>query len=396
MSVFAEPEGRPGSQTISPDLARGTARILLVRAWDPSGPILNGSDQRLATLQGALASCGQLESVAAYRSIAAGSVEEAARSAALWGALRERRARGPGMTSDLAELAAGADVVFLDSLAAYWWSGISDSRRTIIDIADVVSQTLWQGLGYGSWPKRPLKWARFVWCKRSERALLNRFRMTLVCSQNDRAYLRLPRVEVVPNSYRAHPLMDAPRAGDAERDLLFVGSMFYKPNFEGVRWFVQQVLPLIRRQKANVRFTVIGRSPDKMPRDWQWLRSPHVEFIGTVPDVAPYVRSARLEVCPLLRGSGTRIKILESLAYGTPIVSTHIGAYGLPMREAEGLIRRDRPGEFADACLRLLHLAEHRSMIGDSGRSYVRQHFSPEAIRSRLSSLVGQVLSEVR
>jgi glycosyltransferase involved in cell wall biosynthesis len=342
-------------------------------------------------LEKALTDCGNLESVTAQPPFPGASVEAASLSAALWGAISGRVA--PRRSSEeLADLAAAADLVVLHPLAAYWWSPVRDARRMIIDINDVVSQVLLQGLRYGAWPKRPLKWARYVWCKQSERALIGQFRMAFVCSEADRRYFRLPRVEVVPNSYQAHPLMDAPRPPEAERDLLFVGSMFYPPNLEGVQWFVREVLPLIRKRDPNVTFTVIGRSPTDLPPSWRWLESEGIEFIGTVPDIAQYVRSARVEICPLLRGTGTRVKILESLAFGTPVVSTRIGAFGLPMEDSEGLIRSDSPAEFADACLKLLADAGLRHAVGDSGRSRVRAQFSPQAVRTLVSGLVREVL----
>jgi glycosyltransferase involved in cell wall biosynthesis len=345
----------------------------------------------VAVLERALADCGHLDSVTAKPPFPGASVEAASRSAALWGAIPGRLG-SRGLSAELADLEEAADLVVLHPLAAYWWSPARDARPMVIDINDVVSQVLSQGLRYGAWPARPLKWARYFWCKRSERALIGQFRMAFVCSEADRQYFQLPRVEVVSNAYQVHPLMDVPRPPEAERDLLFVGSMFYPPNLEGVQWFVRQVLPLIRKQRPNVTFTVIGRSPTKLPPGWRWLNSEGIEFIGTVPEVAPYVRSARLEVCPLLRGTGTRVKILESLAFGTPVVSTRIGAFGLPMENSEGLIRSDSPQEFADACLKLLGDAGLRDVVGDSGRSSVRAQFSPQAVRAVVSGLIREVL----
>ena len=178
--------------------------------------------------------------------------------------------------------------------------------------------------------------------------------------------------------------------------MLFVGTLQYLPNVRGLAWFVHEVLPLIRRRLADARLTVIGQTPEVMTgeADWSWRGQPGVQFVGAVEDVAPFIRAASITVCPVLEGGGTRIKILESLAFGRAVVSTSPGAYGMTMSDREGLIRRDGPEAFAEGCIELLSEPRKAHVAALAGRQFVQQHFHPRVAEQRLRELVLQTLAE--
>jgi glycosyltransferase involved in cell wall biosynthesis len=136
-------------------------------------------------------------------------------------------------------------------------------------------------------------------------------------------------------------------------DLLFTGSMDWMPNIDGVLWFVKDVLPSIRRRRPLCSFTIVGRQP---PAAIRMLESvdPLIRVTGTVADVRPYLWSGRVSIVPLRVGSGTRLKIYESMAAGIPVVSTTIGAEGLNVSAPENIRIADTPSGFASACLELL------------------------------------------
>src|SRR5690606_25740718 len=98
-----------------------------------------------------------------------------------------------------------------------------------------------------------------------------------------------------------------------------------------------------------------------------------------------HIRSARVQICPILEGGGTRIKILESLAFGCPVVSTTVGAYGLPLDESCGLLRCDQPEPFAGACLQQLDPVTRSTAATARGRQYIREHYHPSVIERRLA-----------
>ena len=106
-----------------------------------------------------------------------------------------------------------------------------------------------------------------------------------------------------------------------------------------------------------------------------------------VPEIAPYVQSAALSIVPLRVGGGTRLKILESLAMGTPVVSTTVGAEGLDLQDGEHLLLADSPDDFANAVLRILHDVALRTRLAESGRQRVAQRYLWSSVRTRVAEL---------
>lgn len=162
-------------------------------------------------------------------------------------------------------------------------------------------------------------------------------------------------------------------------DIVFVGSMDWMPNEDGIRWFVDQVLPKVRLEVPSAKLFVVGRSPSEAIRDLG-RRDIGVKVTGTVADVRPYVRSAALFVVPLRIGGGTRLKIFEAMAMGTPVVSTTIGAEGLPIIDGEHLVIADTPRALADEIIRLLRDRGAARALADSAAQYVRLNCSWDAV----------------
>ena len=108
-------------------------------------------------------------------------------------------------------------------------------------------------------------------------------------------------------------------------DLVFVGSMDWMPNSEGIRWFVREVFPLIVKKRPQTTFLIVGRKP---PADIEAMSNERIKITGTVPDVRPYLWGSKVSVVPLRIGGGTRLKIYEAMAASVPVVSTRVGAEG--------------------------------------------------------------------
>ncbi len=178
-------------------------------------------------------------------------------------------------------------------------------------------------------------------------------------------------VVVVPNGVNATyfaPQPDTPR--DPER-IVFVGSLDWRPNLDGIVWFLDEVLDPLRAQRPGVQLSIVGRNP---PR---WLEE-RVEGLGgvtvhgSVPDVRPFVAGASVSAVPLRIGGGSRLKICESLAMQTPVVSTAVGAEGLTL--PGGVVIADEPAAFAAA------LAE---ALEDPVASMARAHTGREQVLAR-------------
>lgn len=155
--------------------------------------------------------------------------------------------------------------------------------------------------------------------------------------------------------------------GAPEPDLLiYPGSLNYAPNLEAVRYFAGDILPRVRAVRPQARLLVTGRaSPEEIAA---LPKVEGLEVAGYLPDVRPALARAWAEVVPLRSGSGTRLKILEALAIGTPVISTSKGAEGLDLQPERDLLIADEPAEFAAQTLRVLNSAELRGRLSARGR----------------------------
>jgi glycosyltransferase involved in cell wall biosynthesis len=159
--------------------------------------------------------------------------------------------------------------------------------------------------------------------------------------------------------------------------------MDYRPNVDGVRWFVDEVLPRIRSQEPSFELAVVGRNPAAAvtalgARDG-------VSVIGAVPDPVPYLHGAAVAVVPLRAGSGTRLKVLEALAAGTPVVSTPLGVEGLDVVAGRHVEVAEGAEGFAAAVLGLLHDPARRAGLATEGRRLAEESYGwPAAVEALL------------
>lgn len=162
-------------------------------------------------------------------------------------------------------------------------------------------------------------------------------------------------------------------------DLVFVGSMDWLPNVDGILYFAREVLPLIHGRMPECSLTVVGRMP---PPEILRLaeRDPRIRVTGTVPDIRPYLWGARVSIVPLRIGGGTRLKIYEAMAARIPVVSTGVGAEGLAIHPPEDIRVADHPRDFADHCLELLSDADARRRMAAAAWEMVHASFSWERV----------------
>jgi glycosyltransferase involved in cell wall biosynthesis len=170
-------------------------------------------------------------------------------------------------------------------------------------------------------------------------------------------------------------------------DLLFVGSMDWLPNVDGVKYFLREILPLIRNRRPQATFAIVGRDPPPELRAVAQQDS-RVTVTGTVSDVRPYVWGAKVSVVPLRIGGGTRLKIYESMAARVPVVSTRVGAEGLEVTHPENIRLADTPGEFAGQCLDLLESDTERVRMAGAAWQLVSSRFSSEQVARRFEQIL--------
>jgi glycosyltransferase involved in cell wall biosynthesis len=174
-----------------------------------------------------------------------------------------------------------------------------------------------------------------------------------------------------------------------ETDLVFVGSMDWMPNLDGVDYFLDEILPLIRRRRPECSVTIVGRRPPASLHRRAAADS-QLRITGTVDDVRPYLWSGGVSIVPLRVGGGTRLKIYESMAARTPVVSTSIGAEGLGIHPPEDIRLADTPAEFAEACLELLADNGARARMSQAAWELVSSNYSWERVSLDFERILGR------
>jgi glycosyltransferase involved in cell wall biosynthesis len=218
---------------------------------------------------------------------------------------------------------------------------------------------------------------------RFERGICRRAGHIAAVSGQDAATMRelfgVERVTAIPTGVDIEFFTAPDPAPAADTDLAFVGAMDWRPNIDGVRWFVREVLPLIRRVRPECSLTIVGRTPPP------WIAAleredPRIRVTGTVADIRPHLWGSAVSIVPLRIGGGTRLKIYESMAARVPVVSTSVGAEGLEIHPPEDIRIADSPADFADACLELLSDPSLRRRQAAAAWEMVAANFSWEQV----------------
>lgn len=172
------------------------------------------------------------------------------------------------------------------------------------------------------------------------------------------------------------------------RKLVHIGTMYWPPNIDGMLWFVNEIYPLVRRAAPDSGLDVIGARP---PQELASLedRVPGLRVTGYVPDVGPYLAQCGVFIVPLRAGGGMRVKILEALSRGLPVVATTLACEGIAVRHGEHVLMADTPAEFASAVLRVLDEPDLAAALSRNGRRLVELTYDYRAACSPLEKLYG-------
>jgi len=176
--------------------------------------------------------------------------------------------------------------------------------------------------------------------------------------------------------------------------LIYTGALTYDANFNAMEFFLRDVFPLVKAQRPSVSLRITGKY-DGVPVERLPLGD-GAELTGYLDDIRPAVAQSWICVAPLRVGGGTRLKILEAMALGTPVVSTSKGAEGLKVTHEENILIADDPGDFAQAIVRLLENENLRARLSASGRRLVEGQYSWEMCARQLEQLLCQVVERGR
>jgi glycosyltransferase involved in cell wall biosynthesis len=211
----------------------------------------------------------------------------------------------------------------------------------------------------------------------------------ITCSAADAAALRRiapeARIHVIPNGVDTTAFR--PQPAEAVATLVFTGKMDFRPNVDASLWLVEEILPRIRQAQPGATVVLVGQRPS--PAVARLAAVPGVVITGRVEDVRPYIAGAQVYVAPLRMGSGTRLKLLEAMAMGAAIVSTRLGAEGLPVESGRHLLLADDAADFATAVIALLNDRTQGTALGREARRLVETEFDWRSIIPRLETVYG-------
>jgi len=211
-----------------------------------------------------------------------------------------------------------------------------------------------------------------------------KFPLRLTVSVNDKQEMEnrchYGRTVVIENGVNTRTF-DLLPAGNS-RKILFMGTMNYYPNTDAVSYMVKSIMPFIWKKDPTVSLCIAGKNPPQSIREF--VSNPRIEVIANPEDMSEVAKKCSLTLVPLRFGGGTRLKILDSLAMGLPVVSTSIGCEGLSVRDGSHILIRDDPEQFADAVLQVISDPVLANTLRTNGRRLVEEHYDWQRIFEQL------------
>lgn len=283
----------------------------------------------------------------------------------------------------------GIDILQIEHsfLVAYRTAVSSTSRcRTILSLHNIGSQ---QYLRIAKTQRAPVERAIYrlksLLIRWMETASATEFDRCIVVSTQEGLMLKAiaptAQFSVVENGVDCTDIRPLAQPGSGN-DLLFIGVIGYPPNADAVVYFCKSVLPLIRSAVPDARVIVVGHAPPREVRELS--ASDAVVVTGSVENPVSYYKGCRVCVVPLRAGGGTRLKILEAMAFGRPVVTTSVGCEGLEVMDGEHLLIGDTPETFAENVIKLLRRPELSLQISGAARRLVEQRYDWSVIAPKL------------
>jgi sugar transferase (PEP-CTERM/EpsH1 system associated) len=280
------------------------------------------------------------------------------------------------------------DMVLVDcsSMASY----VTDVKKPkIIDYIDV-DYDKWRMYSERSHiPKSLIYYREYIKLKEFEEKINFQFDHSIVVSENEKNLLpKKSHITVVPNGIDLQKF--SPVEEYTKNSLVFSGAMNYFANVDGVLYFYEQILPLIKNKARDVQFTIAGMNPVRKIRK---LASKDIIVTGYVPDIRSYVAHAAVCVVPLRIAKGVQNKVLEAMAMEVPVVATTAANRGIGARDKKEILLADSPAEFAQATLALLMNVGLRKEIATNAKQFVLKNFSWEAHLRKLDDVIVRVMA---
>jgi glycosyltransferase involved in cell wall biosynthesis len=287
------------------------------------------------------------------------------------------------------------DVVHLDSVVLAAYTRSITRRRIVITHHNVESDLYAQRATVEPWMMRALLGREARKLVALERRLGREAAMNVVVSETDATRLQAlvpgARTAVVPNGVDTDFFRADTRVSPRAKSLVFVGGMDWYPNRLAMEWLAAEIWPQLAKNDADRTMTVVGREPPARLLDAAAADS-RLRVTGFVDDVRSYISSSAIYVCPIRAGGGTRLKILDALSMGRPLVSTALGVSGLGLVEGRHFLRAETAEEFVSQISRLERDADLRAALGRNGRSVVEERYSWSIVGDKLEAALSRAV----
>lgn len=226
-----------------------------------------------------------------------------------------------------------------------------------------------------------------------EIARLNKYDLMTSVTERDAQMLKkfgceLP-LHVCPAPYD-ETILKADKSKMEFPSLFFIGALDWAPNLEGLEWFIKNVWPKLAAKgvQGDLKFYIAGRNADKV----KLPEMKNIVIVGEVENAYDFMNSKGLMIVPLLSGSGIRVKIIEGMALGKTIVTTSLGAEGIPCKDGQNILIADTPETFADKIIKCISEKMTFAIIGDNAQQFAKQRFSSREVTKKLLEFFQQNL----
>ena len=257
------------------------------------------------------------------------------------------------------------------------------ARRQLDSAATTIGRLFW--------------WMQFKKMARFEKRVCRRFTRVIAVSENDKTlfekFYGVSNVSTIPTGVDHDHFRPMPHIREKKNSLVFCGSMDWLPNEDAMKFFISNILPDIREEIADVTLTIVGRNPSPSLRALV-NRVSGVSLTGWVNDTRSYIAKASVVIVPIRIGGGTRLKIYEAMAMGKALVSTTIGAEGLPVTNGMTIVIADDRLKLVEAILSLLESRTLRENIGSRARAFVQKNISWAKVAEQFDAICHQTIRD--